>query len=117
MDFLDLWLDGVQPDHQHCILLSGDLGSFFPGTRPGERSGFQSFIKKEEPGSFPEEPFDTIGALSAKQEQYVLLEWVQIELRPDVCQAIDTLSKVCIATGDADPLYPCSFSQHVLQPQ
>lgn len=113
MDFLDLRINRIQSHHQHGVLLPCNLGSFFRSPRPGEGTRFQPFIEEEKPSSLPEEAFDPVAALAAEQEQHILLERIEIELRPDkLGKTIDSLAEIRVANSDEDPLYPGGFSKH-----
>ena len=76
-------------------------------------TALKPFVQKKKPISFPEKRFDPVGAFPAEQEQYILLEGVQVifafnQLR----KTIDTFPEVCMPTDDIEPADPLCFIQH-----
>ena len=74
-------------------------------------SGHKSLKKKSV--SFPDETLDLIRLSAAEHKQNILLEWVNIHLTANRrTQAVDTLAKIRIPTGNIDPLEAGGIIQH-----
>lgn len=93
------------------MLLIAD--GFFLCTRPAKTADVQSFIKKQESITFPNEPFNSIGAFSTEQEQNMLLKRIQIKLKLNGrCQTVNSTPQVSIPCGNKNFFKSDSIVKH-----
>lgn len=76
--------------HQHVILCGSNFHGFFFCAWPTESANIQSLVKKKEPISFPNQPFDSVGTFTTEEKQDVFLKGIQFELIFDGgCQTVN----------------------------
>lgn len=114
LQFFDwVFCNNRQSLHQHLKLLWCNLHGFFLCTRSAKTADVQSFIKKQESITFPNEPFNSIGAFSTEQEQNMLLKRIQIKLKLNArCQTVNSTSQVSIPCGNKNFFKSDSIVKH-----
>ena len=101
------------PGHEPFELLLGHFHNLLLCPGPLVSTIQQSLIKQQKSISFPDEARYLVRLSAAEHKQNILLKRVNVQLLANDCtQAVDTLTKVCIAASDVDPVEAGSVIQH-----
>ena len=101
------------PGHEPFELLLGHFHNFLLCPGPLVSAVQKPLIEQKKSVSFPDEALYLIRLPAAEHKQNILLKWVNTQLPPDnSSQSVDTLTKICIAAGDVDPLEVGGIIQH-----
>ena len=101
------------PGHEPFELFLGHFHNLLLCPGPLVPAVQKALVEQQKSISFPDEALYLVRFPAAEHEQNILLKWVNFQLTAnDRAQAIDTLAKICIPTGDVDPVEAGGIIQH-----
>ena len=105
------------PGHKPLKLFLGHFHDllFCPG--PLVSAVQNPFVEQQKSVAFPYEALDLIRFPAAEHKQDILLKWVNVQLTANDCaQTVDTLTEICVAAGNVDPVKAGGIIQHGVSP-
>ena len=81
--------------HQTHEFFSGEIPCFFLRTRPLEGAFHETYVKKYEPVTGPQDTLEPVFSCAAEEEQGILFKRIAVVSEPDDCgKPIDSFSEI-----------------------
>lgn len=101
------------PGHEPLELLLGHFHNLLLCPWPLVSAVQKPLVEQQKSVTFPYEALDLVRLSAAEHEQNILLKRVNVQLAAnDRAQTVDTLTEVCVAASNVDPVEAGGIIQH-----
>ena len=105
------------PGHEPLELFLGHFHDLLLCPWPLVPSIQKPFVEQKESVTLPDKALYLVRFPAAEHKQDILLEWVNTQLTTDYgSQTVDTLTEICVAAGNVDPVEAGGIIQHGASP-